>query len=393
MTPSDPLAYFKETFHLSSSAPRKLSYRIKHGSFSKTEKDLLKALVAFKKRDKEEVLHLLNNKKFNPPFFEATRLYLLGITLNNFGHYVYAIEKLEQAIQIYSELAEDKYVALSLISLVLVQSNTKNIKAMVQADKQLATYTPESDYMAISIKHAHIVSLVTAGEMDQAKTELDKILSSNNPHLHYYESAFLLISFSISLKANQLDDCFKILELYKDADGFAVKANYAYMKALLNHLAHDAPLYVYDQDFINFPELHHQIEIIRAYSRGDFERIKKFWNILQKHNPLVYCDQFQFKGEICLFSILLDKYQANKAPQDLKLEKISQVDSPLKKLELIFSQCEGPIQKEELITLIWNAEIDEKSQNRLRKLVSRYNQKKAKKIVSRHDTYCIKKSS
>jgi hypothetical protein len=162
------------------------------------------------------------------------------------------------------------------------------------------------------------------------------------------------------------------------------------MKNLLEHIAEKKPLYIYEHDFKDYPELHYQLEVIKALSRSDIKRAEDFWSRLALHNHELYQQNFSYLGGLNLFSAAL---KIHKQGNNVKIDKadLKSIEKPLEKLVYIFQKTTVPIQKAELIDLIWGEEVSEKSQNKLRKLVFKYNEMGMVKIVSYQDTYQKKK--
>jgi hypothetical protein len=162
------------------------------------------------------------------------------------------------------------------------------------------------------------------------------------------------------------------------------------MKNLLEHIAEKKPLYIYEHDFKDYPELHYQLEVIKALSRSDIKRAEDFWSKLALHNPEIYQENFSYLGGLNLFSAAL-KIHKQENSEKINKADLKSIEKPLEKLIYIFEKTSVPIQKAELIDLIWGEEVSEKSQNKLRKLVFRYNEIGMAKIASYQDTYQKKK--
>ncbi len=164
------------------------------------------------------------------------------------------------------------------------------------------------------------------------------------------------------------------------------------MKTLLDHIVAKKPLYVYAADFKDFPELHHQLEVVKALAKGDAQEAGKYWSMLSKHNPALYGKDFKYQGDYSLFSCAVEMYADNTRPQELNLKDLKKCKSPIDKLHHIFSSIHAPIPKAELIHLIWNEEVTEQGKDRLRRLIFLYKKKFGQSIVSYQETYKIDKA-
>ena len=213
-----------------------------------------------------------------------------------------------------------------------------------------------------------------------------------NEFYAWFKPTFDILNFSLNFKLKRYDDCFEALQSYKKCNGYTVKANYLYMDSLLNHIVKGAPLYVYESEMKEFPELFHQLEVIKALARGDSARALKFWKLLSLNNPRSYQEGFKFTGEGSLFSEALAMHQSE-ASQEFDPGVLREKPDLLSKLEYVFETSKGPVLKDQLVSLIWNEEASVTALARLRQLVLRYNQKNNSKIVSRQDAYFLKKAA
>ena len=78
---------------------------------------------------------------------------------------------------------------------------------------------------------------------------------------------------------------------------------------MLDLLVHDAPLYIYARDFEDYPEMHHQLEVIKALKAGDEETAKRSWEKLSQYNSSLYLERFEHHGDKTLFFQALDLYK------------------------------------------------------------------------------------
>lgn len=384
------LDFFKETFKLLNVDQRKFEYRLKSHPFDRDQRRLLEAFLFFKRNNREEVFERLKTAPLPNIFLEATRCYLLGIAQNHFGFFKFAVEHLSQAVTHYQSIDEDEFVVYPLTVLVLTYGNMKDLKMMAMTVDVMKSYSASGDFSHLLMVHAEVLYLVQTSQFLKADKILTSQLKGKNSYLEMFRPAFLLIKFSISFNKKDFDSCFKILEEYKVSKGFIVKVNYLYMKSLIDHIAKGKALYVYESDFKDYPELHHQLEVIKALSRGDTERAQLFWGHLAKHNPSVYQDHFTYCNEEGLFSTALKMYLSNAKKKEISDAHLSELPGPMEKLEYLLTEIDVPHSKADLIHLIWGEEVSDKTLNRLRKLVFSFNQKSDSKIVSHHDTYKVR---
>jgi len=389
---SDELKFFKDTFQLLNVDQRKFEYRLKTHPFSPNEKKILEAFWYFKKNDYPETSSRIQSPITDNSFLEATRSYIHGLSQNHFGKFKFAIEHLKKSIHMYQNLNEEEFIVYALTALIVAYSNTKNETAMAEAVDLMKTFPTKGPFSQLLRIHAELLYLSQAEQDKKAEKIIQKTIEGNNPYLESFKPSFLLTLFSIKFRRERYQDCKFILEDYKRSNGFTVKANYLYMKTLLENIAEDKPLYVYEKDFKDYPELHHQLEVIKALSRSDLTRAHSFWSKLAHHNPEIYKEDFIYKGGHNLFSVAM-KIHHNEKELEIKKSDLDLIEKPIDKLAHIFNKTGAPIPKSRLINLIWGEEVDEKFLNRLRKIVFKYNELSDQKIVSYQDTYQKKKTA
>ena len=192
-------------------------------------------------------------------------------------------------------------------------------------------------------------------------------------------------------KNKEYTKCYQVREEYKKVSGNVVRANYAYMKTLLDHISKDAPIYVYASDYDEFPELYQQLEVIKHLKAGDINGARKFWKKLSTHNPSLYLNDFDFTGDYTLFAQGLKRYLAHTEKVEIDQTEIDKLRAPMEKLSFIFLTASRPLRHEELISIIWKEEFTDAAMARIRKLISRYNLKNSVKIIASQGTYQLDK--
>lgn len=386
------IIFFKETFRLLNVNLRKFEYRLKTHHFTHDQKKLLQAFYLFKKNsDKEHIFALLKGHKLTNPFYEGVRLYLLGMVCNHFGEFAFAVEHLTKAVKNFQHLDEDGLCICALSSLILAYGNQKNLKLMASHVDLMKEYTPSTDRDRLLMVQSEVLYLILSGNLPKAQSLLNKTLARPLEAVEDFKPSFLLLSFDISFKKKQYSQCSQFLEDYKKMTGFIVKANYLYMRTLLDHITNRKPLYIYARNFKLFPELHHQLEVIRNLALGEKKAAASYWSLLSKHNSLLYGPDFKYQGDYSLFSCALEMHSSSARSPTIDLKKIKSLKGPLQKLDYILSSSHAPLSKAELIRLIWNEEDTEICRIRLRKLVSNYNKNFHKNVFSYQDTYQLEK--
>jgi hypothetical protein len=392
----DKLAYFHETFEMLNSQSRKYNYRIKHYKEDYNQKKLLNAFALYKKNKKKQVLELIKKTPFNNLFLEATRKYLIGMTHNHFGEYSFAIEHLERSVELYQEINEENYITLPIILLILTYGNRKDIPQMKKYVDLMNKYQNSTFNNEYSFNHAMTLYLVLSNQFEKAKKLIHLTLNSKSPNdrrsVDLYKPAFQVLEFCVSFKEKSYESCYIILDQYKKTKGFTIKANYSYMKVMLDHLTKDSTLYVYKQDYKDFPELYYQLEVIKNLAIGDVKEATQYWNKLAHHNEALYQSDFIFTGDYSLFSAGLEKHIQNSQIVIFDQSIIDSLTTPMHKLDYIFKNSFKPIEKDLIVKLIWKEEVTEVNMARLRKLVYDYKKKHSLDVKSIQNTYFLKVS-
>lgn len=392
MSNQSELVFFKETFKLVSIDQRKFEYRLKNHPFDIQEKRVLTGLLALKKGNKENAFNELKCTAFTNPFLEAVRRHVLGMVHLNFGTFRFAHEHLNKSIEIFRGIQEKKFILYPLNSLAMTYGNQNKLVEMSGIIDQINELNPKDPYFFISKINVEALFLSKSGQELKALKIITQKKLEGNVFYGWFKPSFLILEFTIRFKQKRYQECFKILERYKKTPGFTAKANFEFLKSLLDHIVNNKALYVYARDFKDFPELHYQLEVIKGLSCGDHKTAENFWNLLSQHNPRIYQSKFHFSGESVVFQHALKIYNTAKSSIEMDLNKLDLLKENIEKLHYILQSSSRPIEKEILIKLIWKEEMSETSMARLRKLVSRYNQKYPNQIQSRQQSYMLKVS-
>ena len=381
--------FFYETFKMFSLNKKKFKYRLKNKKFEIHEKSLLLALEAVMRKDKDKVFDLLKNKNFHSTFLEGVRLYLLGFTNNYFNMYKFAVEDLEASVELLKDTEYDAFLIHPYLSLLVCYSNRKDKEEVRKYIDLIKVREPESAYQSLAVKHALCVGYLTVNDFKACEKIIKSVYAEQSEFLRIYEAGFCLTEFVLHLKRNDPDTCAEILNRYKQLPGFVVKANYLYMKIMLDHIYKNAPLYVYRKDFENYPEQFNQLETIRSLSVANLEEARYSWSMLQQHNSKLYGDDFNYNGDFSLFSLAIDRYKGTIESLVNNSLELDESLTPMQKLKFLFANSSSPYTKEKLIELLWNEEVSELSLLRLRQLIYRYNRANANKLVSYQDVYKV----
>lgn len=378
---------FNEAWKLLHSNIRMFHYWFKNGDLSIQERRLLKCFYYYKKNKKSECIELLEAKINDDTYLEGIRLYLKGLVYNQYCHYTYAIANLEKAIDHFKSINELRFQLNSLFLIVMVYGNRRDLHKMAMRLDEVKEFELETNIQKIQCLYAELFYFVLTNNKDAVLTTCKKAIKYNYFEYKEFHPYFLVQKFMFFAKNKEYKSCYKILQEYKKISGNVVKANYSYMKTLLDHLDKNSQLYIYARDYEEFPELYEQLEVIKNLKDGNLERAGKFWKKLATHNPSLYGKNFEFKGDYTLFAQGLELYLKHNQQVNINQEEIDKLTSPLKKLIFILTSSPRPVELSDLIKMIWKEDHSEATIARLRKLASRYNQKSNVKILASMGTY------
>lgn len=382
---------FYKILRLLNENQRKFEYVMKSSSLSFNEKKITKNLLLYKKGKSHLVLEHLRDIEFSEPYLEALREYIVGMAHNHNSNFKFGHEHLEKSVFMFEKLGEEEFIFYPLITLAFNSINRSNLSLAQIYIKKIEVIDLKYKYDQLQRAQAQAYFYEMKGQDQKAKSVLIKSLDNLGKYKKTLEPNFLLLLIMVEFKLSNMDNCFLYLERYKASKGFRVRENYKFMKLILNYLASDEPMYVYDKDFENTPELKDQLSIINLLTRSDEDEAIHRWNKLRAHNPKLYGENFSYSGRKCMFSEALLKAKSCLIPElNIDLEHFKMCRTKLKKLDYLFSCSQGRISKSLIIKHLWNEEYSEVVQNRLWQLLKRYKKEYNKEVESYQELYILK---
>lgn len=386
--------YFKETFRLLNINQRQFLYRLKTYPFLQAEKKILKSFYSFKKGKNAASLDELNSFRSEDPFLEAMRVYLKGLNQNHLTKYKLALKNFLKAKNLFKHLKQDSFAASPLIMLSIVYSNRNELDLMLESINALKLIKDDCAYVTHSTIQVESIYLLKTNSLSQCKKILQKALDETSPEVDLYRASHLLTLFNVYLKEQEFEQCYTILDKYRNCSGISIKANYVFMKTLLEHLTDNTPLYIYKSRFEDHPELLGQAKLIQALSLGKISEASLYWKELREHNPHLYSEDLIYNCSGDLFSQLFEKYKSVFTHKINDFPKLDSFSSPVEKIHYILVLSNAPVSKFDLMELVWNEKYTELLGARLRNSIKECRKKFNVKIISKQDTYeLIKKAA
>ena len=391
LSPKEQQQKFIEVWGFIHNDIRKYKYWMENTDFSNAEKKLLRAFYHYKKNKKKECLELIKSKLSDNSFLEGIRYYLIGLTYNQFGHFIYAIENLNQSIKLFEDCEEENFIVNPLSVLALAYCNRREELNMAAVLDKLLTLNPKTPQRRLQIQYAEFSYFYLSNQFPKAKLKYRKLEDENLPEFDSYRPYFMIILFMFNVREKNYPECYRIMDKYSALSGHVVKVNYIYNKTLLDFIVHDSPLYIYARDYDETPELHHQLEVIKALQSGDLDRANLFWAKLAKHNPDLYMENFVSKNEDSLFTQALKKLRSKGLELSFDPEELKKLPTKLMKLDYILINSSIPVSHARLLELIYAEKVSDLSKSKLRRLIADYSKIYGHKIKSFQATYQIKK--
>jgi hypothetical protein len=340
------------------------------------EKNILQARLQIRKSNFEKAIKLLNVVGTNC-FIQAYRDCYLGIAYNNFGRSRLALDPLQNSLNTFIEF-KDKKMAFEVIHcLCMTFVNLKDVHQLKFHLDLMKKYISNDLFEKSSLLRcqAHYLSMIDEGP--EALIKIEKALSFSSPKLDTQKALFLIDKFMVAFKMGSYEDCYKTIEEYKFAKGYTIKANYHFMKVLLDHLTKDKPIYVYKSQMNDAYELELQMNVIKSLSCSDMQDANANWSLLSALNPEIYKEKFNYGGDYNLFSVCLTKHLS----EELVIDNAELIGKNLQeKLLYILESATTPVSKEQMVQLLWNEDYSYEGSLKLNRLISRLQSSKNIKI-------------
>jgi tetratricopeptide (TPR) repeat protein len=362
---------------------------LKDKRLSLVEKTVLECSLLLRENKYFEIISKLEDLKPNNQLVESQRCFVLGVCLNSCGKGHESISLFQKAREILREHNLKQYEFNVLNQLFYVHLNLKTSSSLPEILDRMQELIESNEKDHISYLRCRFNYHVFLGNNNLAKEHLralEKIKEKMHPGQFV---SHLVDKFIYFLKIDQLKKCEETLAELKEHRRYRMTENFVFMQALLSHYMHRKPIYLYDDQFKNFPLLFFQLKVIQMLESGNKIEARKHWNELKNINPEVYSDFMEYKGDKCLFSLCLNLYQQEKS---FDLTEYSKVNlQPREKLLLeILSKSGTPVMKETLYMKIWGGALQSKEDlTKLAMMISRIKRKTGIEIKSIKGSYKI----
>ncbi len=350
---------FTEALHFLSEDPKKSKKYLSDKRPSQQEKKIIQAGLLLRDNKFQTVIDTLSTFKSVDLFVESQRLLMIGIAYNNRADYKNGISKLEESYRIGIGVRPHQREFVTLYSLFISYVNTQNIEKLGEvllSLKQIGSVgVTESIGLALCSFQFHLLS----GELELAQEQCDDLSGLVKKMNEHQAIFYFLARMNLNLQAGNIEsarECFTSLKIYRK---YRTSSNFNFMKLLFEYLKNGKALYVKEQEFKDSPELIEQISIIKAITEDRADLATKSWLKLQKLNPKIYGNPFEFLGKENLFSTALKK-----SLQGFRLDKnLSEASGSNHEEKLInlLKNNNGPLSKEVIFEYIYKNKIIDKN--------------------------------
>jgi DNA-binding winged helix-turn-helix (wHTH) protein len=353
---------------------RKLIYRyLEDKRLTQNEKKILKCLLLLRESKFNEILSILTSLKIDQEqIIESQRSLILGIVYLNIGHLSKSESELLKSVKHLEGFDVRRQYFLAYYNLSILYKNQKNAKLLAQAIDSIEKYLSHDDITEkIVFLRLKFLQQMELKFFDQCQETLQQLKKLNKETPAGVKLALTVDEFSFHLMLGNFKDAYKCLAKLKTMRSFNFSALYQYSFSLLETILHQKPFYLYERDFINFPQIYHQIRFIKSLEKNDPVLKKEAWLELQKISPDLYQENFQYLGDNILFKTISQTLQSSSQIDTTKLPENKE-----EALLAILQHSQGAVSQEVIYQALWKEKpIDKNSYNKLSKLVSRTNKK------------------
>lgn len=355
-----------------------------------TEKKIVEAWLLIRNNQNDEAVQYMRSLPASEyEFVEGQRKLVLGHALNSLSHFEESEKFIKDALEHFENFEVPYFKFIGNLLLFTIYSNRNLIPEMFERLQNMEKLPQESKLQKIKLLRCQFdyYALVDESKARALLSEIDKHKASMSEG---DITAHLICEFMFFVSVEELDRCEVILEEMKSYRKFNLTENFNFMKKTLAHLNHNAPIYLYGDDFKAVPVLFEQLKVIQNFEENNHQEAKVYWEKLQTRFPETYADQFHYNGPTCLFSLCLKKHL--RPAFELITTDRPKFSSKLDLLIDIMSRATTPVTKGQLYECLWGTHPEDKTDMaKLTKLISRARSEHGFEIKTRKGTYYVEK--
>ena len=340
---------------------------------SQDEKIVLKGWFLLRKNKTTELIEMILGMSVSQhELVDSQKKLLLGIAYNNLGEMNKAQKYLMNVPEVVLKYPVRAMQFIAYYNLCVCYFNQKKNVELVDAVAQMELLTSDSSRHEIMLKQCQLMSAIQNQKHELAGELLSQLDRSVSKMSESMKLGHLYDKFNYFLSTNHLEQCLQCLWEMKKCRSFHSSENFNYLKALLEMLVHDRPLYFYPQQFKINHSLFYQLKVVHSLQKMDVPAAEVYWSKLRRLDPQTYLEQFQLKDESSLLNLALKKYQIHLTAANSRTPLDTEESTKEKLLYGLLTQSGHPVSKEMIHQLLWNKPmLDKEDMLKLKKLVSR----------------------
>lgn len=354
------------------------------------EKKILEAWLMIRSNQNDEAVKYMRALPTSEyEFVEGQRKLVLGHALNNLSHYTEAEKFINESLAHFQNFEVPYSKFQGNLLLFTIYSNRNQTQEMYEKLQVMEKLPVESQVQKIKLLRSQFDYFALVDE-SKARALLTEIEQYKSEMSEGDIVAHLICEFMFFVSLEELDHCELILEQMKSHRKFNFTENFNFMKKALAHLNHNAPIYLYGDDFKAVPILYEQLKVIQCFEENNQLEAKAFWDKLHARFPEIYQANFHYNGQKCLFSLCLKKHL--KPAFELITTDRPEFTSKLDLLIDIMTRATTPVTKGQLYECLWGTHpVDKADMVKLTKLISRARSEHGFEIKTRKGTYYVEK--
>ena len=338
--------------------PVKISIKIQKNSkyFSRIQNSILNSLILL--RDNKALLvieRLVVISSFDNQINQCCVSYILAIAYNNLSLFKESNQQFLSAKRIASTINHPILFTITANQFVCAY-NLQDINLCRKIYDELVNLTPMYNQSELTLMRAEFKISLLEDNIEKSTQILAKIEENIGSFQPAQLASHLLDEFVFYIKSGMVEKAERSYKSMKKVRKFMLSVNYNFIKSMFEFITNEKTIYVDQTLYVDYPQLHSQINCIAFLHSGHLDNAKFYWNELSSINPNIYKENFSYKGDRCLFSMALDKVTNLKAQSYC----LANIENKEDKLLAILKNSNRPVPKEQIYFEIWNMEPDSK---------------------------------
>ncbi len=364
--------------------PAKAKKYLNDKRLSLAERKILEAWFLLRDSKFKEIHQLLSTLTTESELILAQAHLVQGIAYNNQSDFIKSAEYLEKALIFFEQTQDQYHLFKTAYNLFITQLNLKSRPQMENCLQKMKV-SKQTDSQFVWILQCEFVYYSFTNAFKKAEGIMEDLelikVDMSEPAI----ATYLIMKFDYFLKNARYQDCENVLNEMKSYRKFRFWENYLFMNNLLRHFLYQDPLYLYEKNFEQHPSLFYQVKVLLHFSENNLGLAQMAWNKLAETMPHVYKPNFDYQGDHCLFSLVLDQYAKKIVqPSPMAIDRTNKVKEAISYLQ----NHAQLMKKEDLYFSLWESYPQDKEDlSKLERIISRARKDYGATIQSRKGCY------